>query len=174
MEPQSDHDVLFDVYFLIFQTREEIPMSFSGLFPKNGSGNGTKRKLEDEKTDDLDSNDNEFSSKKQKICDEYVEEEEEDMFADEHEPVENTKEDELLPLESVTNEDDDDSKNQENNKRKAKCPKKLQGLVSTNFVKIDLKHKNYIHGNKSKMTGAKYKRQEWKRKAQGKFGRNRK
>jgi len=156
-----------------FETREEIPMSFSGLFPKNGSGNGTKRKLEDENTDDLDSNDNEFSSKKQKICDEYVEEEE-DMFADEHEPVENTKEDELLPLESVTNEDDEDSKNQENNKRKAKCPKKLQGLVSTNFVKIDLKHKNYIHGNKSKMTGAKYKRQEWKRKAQGKFGRNRK
>jgi len=151
-----------------FETREEIPMSFSGLFPKNGSG--TKRKMEDENTtDDLDSNENEFSSKKQKFCDDY--ESEEDMFADENE--ENPQEDELLPLESVSNQDekDEDSKNQDKNKRKAKCPKKLQGLVSTNFVKIDMKHKNYIHGNKGKMTGAKYKRQEWKRKVQGKFGR---
>merc|ERR1712173_237896 len=132
-------------------------------------GSGTKRKMEDENTDDLDSNENEFSSKKQKFCDDY--ESEEDMFADENE--ENPQEDELLPLESVSNQDekDEDAKNQEKNKRKAKCPKKLQGLVSTNFVKIDMKHKNYIHGNKSKMTGAKYKRQEWKRKVQGKFGR---
>merc|ERR1712141_982479 len=71
-----------------FETREEIPMSFSGLFPKNGSGSGTKRKMEDENTDDLDSDDNE--------------------------PVENTKEDELLPLESVSKkEDDEDSENQQ-------------------------------------------------------------
>jgi len=153
-----------------FETREEIPMSFSGLFPKNGSGNGTKRKIENENTDTDSgiSNDNENSSKKQKFCDDY--ESEEDMFADEDE-VENTKEDELLPLESISNKDDEeDSKNQEKNKRKTKCPKKMQGLVSNNFVKIDMKHKNYIHGNTSKMTGAKYKRQEWKRKVQGKFG----
>ena len=50
-------------------------------------------------------------------------------------------------------------------------PKAPKNMVSGNFVKIDMKHKNYIHGNKSKMTGAKYKRQEWKRKAAGKFGR---
>ena len=57
-------------------------------------------------------------------------------------------------------------------KRKPKGPTKLpKGMVSTNFVKLDMKHKNYIHGNKGKMTGAKYKRQEWKRKASSKFGR---
>lgn len=126
----------------------EIPLNFSGLFSK-------KRKL-DEENDDEDSND---SSKKQKL------EEEEDMFADDDEDVETT---ELLPLEKG-----DDDEPRKFDKRKPLKPKKIpNGLVSNNFVKIDLKKKNYVRGNK-KMTGAKYKRQQWKSKVQTKFGKKR-
>merc|ERR1712156_1172122 len=154
-----------------FETREEIPMSFSGLFPKNGSG--TKRKASDD-ADEFNKTENESTSKKPKVSEGY--ESEEDMFADENdenideenENEENVVEDELIPLDQITSNKDQDEEQENNNQnksRKPKCPKKLQGLVSTNFVKIDLKHKNYIHGNKRKMTGAK-----WKRKVHGKFG----
>ena len=70
-------------------------MSFSGLFPKNSN----KRKAEDEGLDE-NKTETEFSSKKQKFCDDY--ESEEDMFADENEEIdENVQEDVLLPLASV-------------------------------------------------------------------------
>ena len=70
-------------------------MSFSGLFPKNSN----KRKAEDEGLDE-NKTETEFSSKKQKFCDDY--ESEEDMFADENEEIdENVQEDALLPLASV-------------------------------------------------------------------------
>ena len=70
-------------------------MSFSGLFPKNSN----KRKAEDKGLDE-NRTETEFSSKKQKFCDDY--ESEEDMFADENEEIdENVQEDVLLPLASV-------------------------------------------------------------------------
>jgi len=154
-----------------FETREEIPMSFSGLFPKNSN----KRKAEDEGLDE-NKTETEFSSKKQKFCDDY--ESEEDMFADENEEIdENVQEDVLLPLASVSNKKDEETDEKQIDTRRKDMksfkanPKAPKNMVSGNFVKIDMKHKNYIHGNKSKMTGAKYKRQEWKRKAAGKFGR---
>ena len=160
-----------NTFYLFFKTREEIPMSFSGLFPKNGSG--TKRKANDD-ADEFNKTENESTSKKPKVSEGY--ESEEDMFTDEtdekvdgeNENEENVVEDELTPLDQITSNKDQDEEQENNNQNKSKkpkCPKKLQGLVSTNFVKIDLKHKNYIHGNKSKMTGAK-----WKRKVHGKFG----
>ena len=149
-------------------------MSFSGLFPKNSN----KRKAEEEGLDE-NKTETEFSSKKQKFCDDY--ESEEDMFADENEEIEeimaNVKEDELLPLASVSNKKDEETDEPQIDTRRKDMksfkanPKAPKNMVSGNFVKIDMKHKNYIHGNKSKMTGAKYKRQEWKRKAAGKFGR---
>ena len=129
-------------------------LNFSGLFPKNDQ----KRPNEDE-----DSND----SKKPRLS--Y--ESDEDMFADENVDNSNVQEEEseLLPFDPKDSYEDEEDK--PHNKRKSK-PKKLDGLVSNNFVKIDLKKKNYVRGNK-KMTGQQYKRQEWKRKVNSKFGKSR-
>ena len=146
-----------------FETREEIPISFSGLFSK-------KRKLESEEENQTNPTDLEdSSSKKAKYCEDY--ESDEDMFADENVDSTNVVEDELIPLKEVKDvikhEEEEEAKL---DRRKAKNPrKKPTGLVSTNFVKIDLKKKNYVRGSKN-MTGAKYKRQEWKKKVNQKFG----
>ncbi len=143
-----------------FEMQEEIPLSFSGLFPKNSEN---KRKMDHEEGQE------ESSGKRQKL--DY--ESEDDMFAENDENVDasNIVEDELIPLDAVRAEIAQDLEDEKpKNKRKLPQPKKLNGLVSNNFVKIDLKKKNYIHGKGSKMTGAKYKRQEWKRKVHGKFG----
>ena len=39
----------------------------------------------------------------------------------------------------------------------------MQNKKTENYVKINLKKKNYVRGKKN-MTGSKYRRQEWKRK----------
>lgn len=138
-----------------FETSEEIPLSFSGIFSSQ------KRKI-----DDLD-DDPKDQAKKAKFDQEFFQEEE-DMFADENVDDSNIEaempESQLLPLQP-----EEESGEAKNNKRKTSRPQKMNGLVSNNFVKIDLKKKNYVRGNK-KMTGQKYKRQEWKRKVHGKFG----
>ena len=77
--------------------------------------------------------------------------------------------DDFKPFNTSKEDYEDPKKDQP--KKKA-IPKKLQGLVSNNFVKIDLKKKNYVRGTK-KMTGQQYKRQEWKRKVNSKFGKSR-
>ena len=129
-------------------------LNFSGLFPKNS---GDKRKNED--------SEEQSTSKKARLS--Y--ESDEDMFADDNdENEEEGEESELLPFDPK--EDYEDPK-KDQPKKKA-VPKKLQGLVSNNFVKIDLKKKNYVRGTK-KMTGQQYKRQEWKRKVNSKFGKSR-
>ena len=130
-------------------------LNFSGLFPKNDQ----KRPNEDE----IDHN-----SKKPRLS--Y--ESDEDMFADDNNENDvQEEESELLPFDPKDNYEDLDEEKSLVNKRKSK-PKKLEGLVSNNFVKIDLKKKNYVRGNK-KMSGQQYKRQEWKRKVNSKFGKSR-
>merc|ERR1712238_194187 len=95
------------------------------------------------------------------------------MFADENEEIdENVQEDVLLPLASVSNKKDEETDEKQIDTRRKDMksfkanPKAPKNMVSGNFVKIDMKHKNYIHGNKSKMTGAKYKRQDGNEKLQ--------
>ena len=129
---------------------------------ENEENNTMKRKSEMEHED-------ESNAKRQKLSSQDLEEEEisDEVFDDENVDSSNIqKEDQLLPYDPKDFEKDKTDK-----PKKKYVPKKLQGMCSNNFVKIDLKKKNYIRGSK-KMTGAKYKRQEWKRKAQGKFGRN--
>jgi hypothetical protein len=166
---------------------EEVPISFSGLFPKSSSleiddeteiienndeiDNPLKRKSSEFEQDDESSS---SCNKKSKLS--SAEEDcfsDEDMFADENIATNNVetphdddyKEGELLPLSRKTDKESD-----KEDRRKAKKPKKHNGLVTSNFVKIDLKKKVYVRGQKH-MTGAKYKRMEWKRKVQAKFGR---
>ena len=133
----------------------------------NDENNTMKRKSEME-------HEEESSAKRQKLSSQQDLEEEEisdEVFDDENVDSSNNiqKEDQLLPY----NPKDFEKKDKTLDKQKKKyVPKKLQGMCSSNFVKIDLKKKNYIRGSGNRMTGAKYKRQEWKRKAQGKFGRN--
>ena len=133
-------------------------LSFSGLFSQQ------KRKSEES----FDEN----ASKKIRMG---GFESDEDMFADDGENdenvdntnnLENDKEDALIPLNEIK---DDFNEEPKEDRRKAKNPKKHNGLVSNNFVKIDMKKKNYVRGSNN-MTGSKYKRQEWKRKVQQKFG----
>ena len=66
-------------------------------------------------------------------------------------------------------DDQDEEKESSTSKRKGGKPKKLQGLVSSNFVKINLKKKQFVRGAKN-MTGAKHRRNEWKRKMSAKYG----
>ena len=131
---------------------------------ENDENNTMKRKSEME-------HEEESSAKRQKLSSQQDLEEEEisdEVFDDENVDSSNIqKEDQLLPYDPKDFEKDKTDK-----PKKKYVPKKLQGMCSNNFVKIDLKKKNYIRGSGNRMTGAKYKRQEWKRKAQGKFGRN--
>lgn len=139
---------------------EEIPLSFSGLFPKQSE----KRKNDDDHHDES-SND----SKKQRLSDEC--DSDQDMFADDDDDAENvdTNNAQLLPFDPKADYEEANKDGKKQDRRKPKNPKKHNGLVSSNFVKIDLKKKNYVRGSKH-MTGAKYKRMEFKRKIQGKYG----
>ena len=98
-------------------------------------------------------------------------ESDEDMFADdndENHDGDDLEESELLAFDPKDEYNDDT----EVKTKKKSVPKKLQGMVSNNFVKIDLKKKNYVRGNK-KMTGQQYKRQQYKSKVNSKFGKSR-
>ena len=135
-------------------------LNFSGLFPK--------RKL-DQDGDDQDQNvgGQESCSKKPRLS--Y--ESDEDMFADdndENHDGDDLEESELLAFDPKDEYNDDT----EVKTKKKSVPKRLQGMVSNNFVKIDLKKKNYVRGNK-KMTGQQYKRQQYKSKVNSKFGKSR-
>ena len=149
---------------------EEAPtLSFAGLFSSKSNVddndneddvNASKRKS-DSDVSDLDCP----NSKRQRL-----DENDDYEFDDENHDSANIPESELLPYDPSHDVADEEDKT--GDRRKARKPTKLEKkLVSTNFVKIDMKKKNYVRG-KSNMTGAKYKRMEWKRKVNGKFGRS--
>ncbi len=133
-------------------------LNFSGLFPK--------RKL-DQDGQDQNGEDQESCSKKPRLS--Y--ESDEDMFADDNDENNDDPDQEESELLAFDPKDEYNDTEQPKSKRKS-VPKKLQGMVSNNFVKIDLKKKNYVRGNK-KMTGQQYKRQQYKSKVNSKFGKSR-
>ena len=93
------------------------------------------------------------------------------MFADDNDENNDDPDQEESELLAFDPKDEYNDTEQPKSKRKS-VPKKLQGMVSNNFVKIDLKKKNYVRGNK-KMTGQQYKRQQYKSKVNSKFGKSR-
>ena len=110
-------------------------------------------------------------SKRPRLSEETSSWSDDDMFADDYDEnvddSNNVKEDELLPY-NPNDEEEEDGQDGDGPKRKSK-PKKLQGLVSNNFVKINLKKKQFVRGAKN-MTGSKHRRMEWKRKMTAKYG----
>lgn len=153
---------------------EDVPLSFSGLFTKSNCEDENPMKRKNTETGE-DPEDDSNDAKRQRLSyeDEEAELVEDNVFSDENVDscnIQKDSEDKLLPFDPSHEKEDNDKKNQ-TDRRKPKKPSKLQGMVSSNFVKIDMKKKNYVRG-KTGMTGAKYKRLEWKRKVQGKFGRS--
>ena len=149
---------------------EDAPtLSFAGLFSSKSQVDDNDN--EDEVNASKRKSDSDFAdlecptSKRQRL-----DENDDYEFDDENYDSANLPESELLPYDP--SHDIEDKKDKTADPRKARKPTKMEKkLVSTNFVKIDMKKKNYVRG-KSNMTGAKYKRMEWKRKVNGKFGRS--
>lgn len=137
-------------------------LSFSGLFPREEESSSVRSKRKSEEID------GEPEAKKQR--DEQDDEvwSDEDLFADENVDGNNIQCDNLLPQSNFDDDDDDEDEEKEKKKKKPDKNKKF-AMVTNNFVKINLKKKNYVRGHKS-MSGAKHRRMEWKRKVAAKFG----
>ena len=170
------------------QKPESSRLSFSGLFPKAET---PKKGINDDDGDDVDVESSAGKASKRKLDDGVVHVPEAkrsrvDLSHLEHDEAEAerqvdpppepkpdvldpaTKELAKTDIYSLGFEDAEDDPRQFASVKPVKSTfaagkKSSVQKLSENFVKINLKKKNYVRGKKT-MTGAKYRRQEWKRK----------